>query len=366
MKRCQGTGRRWVTGIAAVLLATFLPAGAAAAPAAIRAVTSHVPPCVFIDGTQATGFAIDIWNEVAGRMNAPTSLGVHGEAADLLLDVRAGKADVAVQCLLLTPERDQDFDFTYPILNTGLMVMVRDAGDGSDNRPVIGFLRLIFSRAMVVWLVGALLLVVVPAHLIWLLERRRTDGIVASHRYFPGIFAAIAWSAESLVAGAQQSPRHAGARVIGILWLYAGVVFVAVLTANLTTSMTVQQITGTIRGPDDLPGHRIGAVKETPSIAYLQTVRARIDTFHSPDEMYAALMDGRVDAVVFAAAALRYQEAQDKTGRLKTVGSEFHKKDLAFVVARDSPLRRSISSAIVAMHADGTYRRLHRKWFGAE
>jgi hypothetical protein len=63
-------------------------------------------------------------------------------------------------------------------------------------------------------------------------------------------------------------PRQWMARVIAVLWMFTGVVFVAFYTAQLTATLTVQQIQGSINGPD-LPGRRLGTTQGSTAAAFL-------------------------------------------------------------------------------------------------
>ena len=130
---------------------------------------------------------------------------------------------------------------------------------------------------MLYWLVAALLLVLVPAHLIWLLDRRSKDGISTSENYFPGIFDAMAWTAEAMLGQAPRMPEHKFAHLLAIPWLFTGVVFVAFFTAQLTTSLTLEQIRGVINGPGDLPGKAVATLAGTTSADYLREIGARAD-----------------------------------------------------------------------------------------
>ena len=117
--------------------------------------------------------------------------------------------------LFITSARDQDFDFSIPTLQAGLQIMVRDNGEkaGTAN-PLSDLLRLLFSRTTLLWLGVALLIVLIPAHLIWLLDRRDSDGMLSNRSYFPGIFEAIYWGLSSLTSQAQTMPHQWTARVI--------------------------------------------------------------------------------------------------------------------------------------------------------
>jgi len=80
--------------------------------------------------------------------------------------------------------------------------------------------------------------------------------------------------------------------------MFAGVVFVAFYTAQLTTSLTVEQIRGAIEGPSDLPSKQVGTLAGSTAVDYLRRQNAQIQEFPTTDQMFNALLDKKVDAVV--------------------------------------------------------------------
>ncbi len=187
-------------------------------------------------------------------------------------------------------------------MEAGLQIMVRESGEttGTTN-PLWAILRLLFSWTTILWLGMALVLVLIPAHGVWLLERRHEDGIIKNRNYFPGIFEAINWALSTLTTQAEAMPRHWVARAFSIFWMFAGVVFVAFYTAQLTTTLTVEQIRGAIEGPDDLPGKQVATIANTTAVQYLQEHHAQVQEFLTPDELFKALLDKKVDAIVSVA-----------------------------------------------------------------
>jgi len=350
----------------AVLWALACPALAADNGAEIRAVTGIIPPAVMEERGRLTGFSVDLWNEVAAKLNAHTSYQIAPDVAAIFDALRTGKADIAISGLYYTAARDREFDFSYSILNAGQQVMVRSSAQGPEDRPLRAFLKILFSYWMLYWLVAALTLILVPAHVIWLLDRRSKDGISTSEAYFPGIFDAMAWAAEGMLAQVPRMPRQKLAHLLAVIWLFAGVVFVAFFTAQLTASLTIEQIRGAINGPNDLPGKAVATVKGSTSADYLRETGAQTEEFANLEDVYSALLSGRVDAVVLPAPAVRYYAAHDGAGKVRIVGPEFRKSDAAFVLPLDSSLRRKVNSALVTLHDDGTYQRIYEKWFGKE
>ncbi len=225
-------------------------------------------------------------------------------------------------------------------------------------------LRLIFSQTTLLWLGMALLLVLIPAHLVWLFERRRQDGVISSPNYFPGIFEAVFWAISTLTGSPEGMPHQWVARTFSIFWIFAGVVFVAFYTAQLTTTLTVEQIRGAIEGPSDLPGKQVATIAGSTAVDYLREQNAQVQEFPTPDQMFKALLDKKVDAVVSAAPLLLYYAAHEGKGLVKMVGPEFNTAPIAIMVQLDSPLRKKIDGALIKLRENGTYRQIYDKWFG--
>ena len=154
----------------------------------LRVAASIAPPSVMEQNGTLTGFSVDLWNAIAARLKVKTSYQIVPDVSHLEEAMRSKNADLTLG-LFITSARDEVFDFSIPTLQAGLQVMVRDTGETAQTAsPVWDMLRLLFSRTTVVWLGIALVLVLIPAHLVWLFERRRQDGIISSPDYFPGIF----------------------------------------------------------------------------------------------------------------------------------------------------------------------------------
>ncbi len=142
-----------------------------------------------------------------------------------------------------------------------------------------------------------------------------------------------------------------------------GVVFVALYTAQFAASLTVKQIQGGISGPEDLPGRRVATTRGSTTVAYLRDVNAQVVEVATIDEAYAALLDKNVDAVVFDAPVLQYFAANAGKGRVQVVGSLFRKEDYGIVFPQNSPLRKRVNDALLALREDGSYQQLYDRWF---
>lgn len=355
-------------GIAAFLLTAVVLTSAAAQNQVreIRAVTFLVSPFVMKEGDQLTGFCIDLWNEIAARLKLKTHFEVVPDATAQFISMRTGSADVVVAPIVYTADRDREFDFSYPVLEAGMQIMVRGYNEVDSPAPLKQFVDLLFSRWAAMWLGVALIIILIPGHVIWLLDRGSEGSVSPDRKYFPGIFHGLNWAATALVSQVMTLPRHWLARILGLVWMYAGVVFIALYTAQLTATLTTERIRGAINGLSDLPGKRVATITDSVSAQYLQTIGAQVQTFPTIGEMCSALVNREVDAVFFNAAVLRYYAAHEGKGRVSVVGPEVNRQELGFLFQLNSPLRKQVGGALIAMREDGTYRRIHDKWFGGE
>jgi ABC-type amino acid transport substrate-binding protein len=236
-----------VTGMLASVLASV--GQARGETQELRVVTRIAPPIVRMEQGELNGFAIDVWNGVAQRLPARTRYQVAPNVGALLERVRADDADLGVGAISITSAREREFDFSQPILNAGLQIMVRSQG---------------------------------------------TDGI---------------------------------------------------------------------KGPQDLSGKRVATTPGSTSAVFLRELKARVYQFPVLKFAYFALLDKKVDAIVFDAPVLLNYAAFAGKGRVKLVGPVFRQEDYGIVFPRNSPLRDQVNDALSALREDGSYQKFFKKWF---
>jgi polar amino acid transport system substrate-binding protein len=347
------------------LILSMFPAAAMAQQPAVKVAVRVLPPFVEQqpDG-RFTGFTIDLWDTIAERQHWHTQYVAVADVRAQLDAVSSGKADAGAGAISITAERDLRYDFSQPMLNAGLQILVRSEHAAPETTALTSLMHLLFSPAVLVWLGIAALLTIVPAHIVWFLERRHPDGMIASKSYFPGIFQAFFWGLGTLATQADSMPRHWASRIVAVLWMFTSVVFVAFYTATLTASLTVQQFRSEINGPDDLPGKAVATVAGTTSADYLGSTGARVRTFARIDDAVKALNDKKVDAVVYDAPVLQYIAAHDPDSKTTVTGPVFRSEDYGFAFRNGSPLRKPVDATLLSLREDGTYDRLSQKWFG--
>jgi len=348
-----------------LLLFVFVPASGQAQPESLRVATRIVRPFVFEEGTNLTGFSIDLWQEIAILLGTRTEYVVRPTVRDLLDVTQARQVDLAISAISITEERERDFDFSQPMFDAGLQILIPEqggGGGGSLSRIVGAILNPDFLPVFAFMVLGTL----VAGHIVWFFERRREDGVFTGRSYFPTIFEAIFWAISTLATQAEMWPKSAVARVVAAFWMFTAVLFIAFFTAAVTSALTVQQLRSDIQGPDDLPGRRVATVRGSTSAQFLSQRNVNTSNFDTIEDAVTALERAEADAVVYDAPVLQYYASHDGKGKVQVVGPVFRKESYGILFPTDSPLRKRVNEALLRLRENGTYDRLQAKWFGGE
>jgi polar amino acid transport system substrate-binding protein len=350
--------------IAALLLLLLSPGPAQAQESQpnLRVATRLVKPFVFEEKGRLTGFSVDLWQEITKQMNVKSEFIVKPTVKELLASVNSPEAALGIAAISITAEREIQWDFSQPMFDAGLQILT--SAQPSEGSLLGNIVAGIFTRDFLMIIGIVILLLAVPAHIVFFLERRPNGGLVTHRSYFPGIFEAAWWAAATLATQADQMPKSAAARVAAIIWMFSSVVFIAYFTAGVTSSLTLQQLRGDIKGPEDLPGKRVATVSGSTSVEYLRQHNVEVAEFAKVEEAYQALQQDQADAVVYDSPVLLYYASHEGKGKVQVVGPIFRKENYGIVFPDKSPLRKRVNEALLKLRENGTYDQLYKKWFG--
>lgn len=328
--------------------------------------TRVLPPFIIKDGDAYTGFSAQLWQELANRTGVQFTWKETGNVKEILAAVKSGEAQMGIAAISITSEREQNFDFSQPMFESGLQIMVpTEADNGFSPLVILSY----FTRGAMPYLLGLLLLLVlIPGHLVWWAERSHAEPPFA-RSYFPGIWHAMGWALSAAAGQQNDNPKSRFGRLISVTAIFISLLFLTYWQAELTSSFTVAQLQGGIQGPEDLPGKRVGATTGSTASAYVTAKQGKLTEYERIDQAIAALENKELDAVVFDAPVLLYYAAHSGQGKVRVVGPVFKKENygIAFPqgteLKRKTSLRKKINEALLKMREDGTYDKLYDTWF---
>jgi len=325
----------------------------------VRVATKEIEPFVFIDQDRFTGFSIDLWKEVAILAEMPYEFVEVGSVTDQLDAVKSGRADVAIAAISMTPEREEEFDFSYPYYRAGLQIMTAGKPPGTFSR----LLSFLFSSRFLLGLAGLMVILVVVGHIIWLVERKKNPDFPQG--YWKGIWEGLWWAAVTVttVGYGDKLVKDRWGRLLAIFWMFAGLFLIANFTAFVTAEATVTQLRTSITDIEDLPGKRVATVAGTTSAEFLQQQRIRFRAVETIDEAYDLLDNDAVDAIVYDAPVLQYYVAMSNSTTFQLVGTPFKLDEYGIIMAPESAYEEKINKALLEIKVNGTYEELTAKWF---
>lgn len=330
----------------------------------LKVVTRAVPPFAFQDTEgKWRGIAIDLFERIA------SDIGVRFEYTEaptldaMLSGVSRGDYDVAVGALSVTAQREELFDFTHPYFQTGLGIVVPANSSASWLRLWKAMISPEFLKAVG----GLLALLTFVGALIWLAERRR-NADQFPHGAARGIGAGLWWSSVTMttVGYGDKSPETFGGRLIALIWMFVSVIIISTVTASLTTALTVDALSSSVQGEEDLNGARTGTVRSSTSAERLASRGIGYTPFESLAAALKALADGELDAVVYDRSLLRYQVKSDFPGKLHVLKDTLEPQEYALAVPTDSTLREQLNLGLLKHGRGDTWQALVTRYLGAE
>lgn len=362
---CRGTA---LAVLMLALLAAARPTAAADAPPDAAPVDDTLSVAFFEIETiswqengQPAGFAADLWGEIAKRLDVQSTFVVEDSFEKTITDVQDGTVDVLLGPLAMTEAREQIIDFTHPVMSSGMRIAVLGRPASAWQSPLL---------SVMTWeLLGVLLLVigllVAAAHVLWLTERL-TNGEVFPRSYLAGVREAAWWAVCTIITGGcENKPVESTAgRLVAVVWMLGSIVLVAALTGSFSAAMTVERISGAIHGPSDLQGRAVATIANSVGVEASTAFGARVKTYPSIGDCFAAVQNGEADAVVFERHVVEHLVSRGQHPGFSVVGPVFDSFDYGMAVKQLSPLRERLNTVILALREDGTLDAMETRWFG--
>jgi polar amino acid transport system substrate-binding protein len=342
-----------------LMFSLSMPAARALDSKLVVATKDTVPPFAFRNKSDLTGFSIELWSNIAKKLGKQYQWLPLKTTPEILQAVEAEKADLGIANISITSDREDKFDFSFPMFESGLQIMTL-----SRQQPagLPYFFGLFFTSSLLQLFAWMALLVLLLSHVVWFFERgnKKTD---ISDSYIPGIFEACWWAAATLATQAESMPKSLLGRMLAVLWMFTSVVFVAYFTATVTSNLTVQNLQGDIKGPNDLPGKTVLTVKSSTAEKYLRKGGLSVVSYPSIDIAYKALLARKGDAIVYDSPVLVYLSSHEGKGLVTVVGSIFEKESYGIVFPQGSQLRKAVNEALLSLIESGYYQKLYDHWF---
>jgi polar amino acid transport system substrate-binding protein len=314
-----------------------------------------------------TGLSIDLWRRIASDLKLDYAFR-EVDLAGRFTGLSEGWIDVAVGPNTITPQREENVDFTHSYFASGLAIAVPMRGPGGATQ--FGAWPNLLYRTFVSWeflkvTSGLLALLLVMSVLMWLCEHQKNPAEFGG-RGWQGIGSSLWWSAVTMtgVGYGDLTPKSWIGRLIAVFWMFASLLLVAGFTASMASMLTAEQLaTRQILKVDDLHGVKIGAISDSIGAQYLEARHLHFRAYASSD-LLEALRRGRIQAAVDDAALLLYEAQTRFRGEIKVLPLRFNQGFYGFAVQEGSPLREQINRVLLRVLVEPAWKDLVRQYLG--
>eukprot|EP01018_Ginkgo_biloba_P018051 Gb_20692 [translate_table: standard] len=279
---------------------------------------------------------------------------------ELVEQVASKNFDAAVGDISIVTNRSKIVDFTQPYIESGLVVVA----PVRTNSNAWAFLQP-FTPGM--WCaIGAMFLVI--GGVVWILEHRINPQFRGQPK--EQIVTLVWFSFSTMFFSHRENVQSSLGRAVLIIWLFVVLIINSSYTASLTSILTVQQLSATIQGIDDLiasnapVGYQTGSFVRNYLSEELDIAQSRLVPLDSAENYAKALSlgpnKGGVSAIVDELPNV--QLFLSTQCGFTIVGQEFTKSGWGFAFPKDSHLAIDMSTAILTLSESGELQRIHDKW----
>lgn len=316
------------------------------------------------------GYCIDVFNEARKLVPyyVPYRFELFGDGRSnpnynqLVKNVANNVYDAAVGDIAIVKNRTLIVDFSQPYIATGL-VIVAPIRDSKSSAWV--FLE---PFTLEMWFVTAASFFLI-AVVMWILEHRVNNDFRGPPRR--QIATMFLFSFSTLFKKNQEDTVTTLGRLVMVVWLFVLMVITSSYTANLTSILTVRQLSSPITGIESLItsnwpiGYQVGSFAYHYLMENLNIHKSRLVELGSPEAYEKALRQGPDNGGVAAIVdELPYIELfLSKQSDFGIIGQPFTKSGWGFAFQRDSQLAVDISTAILKLSENGKLEEIHDKWF---
>ena len=314
-------------------------------PDVLRVGIIAVPPLSIktADG-QWEGFAVELWQAVAKRLGTPYEIQEFTTLEELLEALEKREIDL-IPSLAVDERSESTMDFSQSYLKSGLAIAV--AAEGYEFKWFHIF-KSIFSIHILKAIGLLLVLSLITGVVVWGFERRRNsemfgDGPVG------GIGHGIWWAMVTMttVGYGDKAPRTMGGRIIALAWMIFSIILIASFTANITTSLTMRELRGKVRGFDDLYHVRVGSVPGSEGFNYLTKRGVAVIPIKGVQEGLQGIAGKGVDALVLNEQILKYLTKNAFPGQVQVLPEIFDEYFVSIALQNKSQLRKPINKALL-------------------
>jgi len=310
---------------------------------------------------QWEGLGIELWRRGAQEMGVQYELREYSSFGETVDAAEKKELDV-ITGLAVTKQREIFMDFSHPYIRLGSAIAVAAESTGpswlriADHLVSLDFLKVI-GILILLWLTAGAF--------VWLFERNLNPAMFGGGTV-EGIGQGIWWAAVTMttVGYGDKAPKSLGGRMVALFWMLVSIILIASFTASITTSLTVGQLSGKVRGPQDLPNVRVGSLAQSATLSFLTERGIAALPFVNERDGLQAIVNNQIDAFVHNELVLKYLLRTGFPARVQVLPGTFDHYYVSMGMPSGSQLREPLNRALLEIMSGDDWLRLLESYVG--
>ncbi len=322
--------------------------------------TIERPPFATTRGGVPSGFSIDLMKAIAAEMGRDVEFKYYNSFPAMLSATEVGIHDGAVANISITAARERVMDFSQPIFESGIGVLLPETKGGNP------MLQALMTKDFLMLVVIALGLLFGSGMLMWVFERRVQPYFDRPAR--DAIYPSFWWALNVVVNGGfeERMPQSKMGRLFSVVLVVSSLFIVSFFVATITSATTVAALQDNIESINDLEGRAVATVSGSTSADFMDARDLNYIGYASPVEIFDALEKGQVAAVVFDAPILSYYSTTHTNPETNLLPRIYRRENYGIALPAGSDLKEEIDQTLLQLRENGTYDDLVQQWFGGQ
>lgn len=290
--------------------------------AKMNILTIERSPFSFHEGKKLTGFSLDLLEAISKRTGLAYTLHEETSFSEMLNKIKNKKADCALANISITAEREKNMDFSHPIYESGIQLLVKKQDTSLFS----------FQHIKTVFLIILVLLL-----LSWGIKRIKNNTTMLGN-----------------------IPSSAYLMIVWIIWWWWLVIS---FSSHLLPEIQAQG------DRDPLPYLRnkeIGTSKWTTMSKFLDKNNIKYHAYDDYNTALDALEKWEIQTLLGDAAVTKYYAHHEGKEKVQLVWDVFEEDSLGIACKTRFNLLKKINQALLQIKEDGSYEKLMLKYFGEE
>ena len=304
------------------------------------------PPFIVEKENSIEGINIWLWEQIANDLNIVYVLKPMG-FSEMLQAVKDGSVDVSINPLTITSDRGKTMEFTHSYFASNSTVAITKASSIQQFFQYINsFFNVNFLRGFLILIVFILLFGAIA----WHFEKKKN-----AEQFRPGwkgIFDGVWWSIVTMttVGYGDKTPKSRGGKMVALIWMFSGLLFISGLTASVASSLTVDKLSNNAKDFNEFKERKVGSVKSSSSTEFLKVnFFSDVQLYENVTEGLTDLNEQEIEAFMYDEPILKYKIKHEKAFKnLQILPIKFDLQFYAFGLPKDrTALEQAISQKIL-------------------